>query len=42
VAERGTHDELIRADRGYARLFRLQAAGYRDPGRPAAAWTATE
>jgi len=28
VAERGTHDELIRAERGYARMFRLQAAGY--------------
>jgi ATP-binding cassette subfamily B protein len=29
VAELGTHDELVRADRRYARLFELQAAGYR-------------
>jgi ATP-binding cassette, subfamily B, bacterial len=28
IAEQGTHDELLAADRGYARLFRLQARGY--------------
>jgi ATP-binding cassette subfamily B protein len=28
VTERGTHHELIAADGSYARLFRLQAAGY--------------
>jgi ATP-binding cassette subfamily B protein len=28
VAENGTHDELMRADREYARLFRLQAARF--------------
>ncbi|MEV6520420.1 ABC transporter ATP-binding protein [Longispora sp. NPDC051575] len=30
VAEHGTHDELVAADAGYARLFRTQAAGYQD------------
>lgn len=30
VAERGDHDSLLAADGAYARLFRLQAAGYRD------------
>ena len=29
VAEQGTHDELMAAGGRYARLFRLQAAGYR-------------
>lgn len=28
IAERGTHDQLMRADGEYARLFALQAAGY--------------
>ncbi len=28
ITERGTHDELLRADGEYARLFALQAAGY--------------
>jgi ATP-binding cassette subfamily B protein len=28
VTEQGTHDELLAAGGGYARLFRLQAAGY--------------
>ena len=31
VVERGTHEELMKADDAYARLFLLQAAGYRDP-----------
>ncbi|MEV4380148.1 ABC transporter ATP-binding protein [Streptosporangium sp. NPDC049644] len=30
IAERGDHHELYRADGPYARLFRLQADGYRD------------
>ena len=30
VAERGTHDELMRLDGEYARLFSLQATGYQD------------
>jgi ATP-binding cassette subfamily B protein len=30
VAERGTHDELMHAGGTYARLFKLQASGYRD------------
>lgn len=30
VAELGTHDELIAADGGYARLFRLQASAYHE------------
>jgi len=30
VAEHGRHDELLAAGGRYARLFRLQAAGYRD------------
>jgi ABC-type multidrug transport system fused ATPase/permease subunit len=29
VVEQGTHDELMRQDRRYARLFNLQAEGYR-------------
>ncbi len=32
VAECGTHTELMTADQHYARLFRLQATGYRDAG----------
>ncbi len=28
ITERGTHRQLVAADGGYARLFRLQAAGY--------------
>ena len=29
VSELGTHDELVRANGRYAKLFELQAAGYR-------------
>jgi ATP-binding cassette subfamily B protein len=36
VAEQGTHDELLAADGDYARLFRLQAAGYQDTVVPTA------
>jgi ATP-binding cassette subfamily B protein len=28
IAEDGTHDELLARDATYARLYRLQAAGY--------------
>jgi ATP-binding cassette subfamily B protein len=28
IAEDGTHDELLRRDETYARLYRLQASGY--------------
>jgi ATP-binding cassette, subfamily B, bacterial len=31
VAEQGTHQELLAADAGYAKLFRMQAAGYAEP-----------
>jgi ATP-binding cassette subfamily B protein len=34
IAEQGTHDSLMRLDGRYARLFRLQAAGYRDVVTP--------
>ncbi|GIJ46108.1 multidrug ABC transporter permease [Virgisporangium aliadipatigenens] len=37
VAERGTHDELLDAEGRYARLFRRQAAGYRDDQVPMSA-----
>jgi ATP-binding cassette, subfamily B, bacterial len=30
VEQAGTHEELVAGGGGYARLFRLQAAGYRD------------
>ena len=30
ITELGTHDALLAADCTYARLFRLQAAGYQD------------
>ena len=30
IIEGGTHESLLRANGTYARLFRLQAAGYRD------------
>lgn len=29
MAEQGSHDELLRLDGAYARLFSLQASGYR-------------
>jgi ATP-binding cassette subfamily B protein len=35
VVEQGAHHELVSADGAYARLFELQAKGYRMPGRPA-------
>jgi ABC-type multidrug transport system fused ATPase/permease subunit len=28
VLEQGTHEELVQSGQKYARLFRLQAAGY--------------
>ncbi|WP_248960692.1 ABC transporter ATP-binding protein [Sphaerisporangium perillae] len=31
IAEQGTHDELLRTDGPYAKLFLLQAEGYRGP-----------
>jgi ATP-binding cassette subfamily B protein len=34
VIEQGTHDELLGADRTYARMFRLQAAGYLADDQP--------
>ena len=33
VAEQGGHDDLLTAGGVYARLFELQAAGYRDDVR---------
>ncbi|RJL32604.1 ABC transporter ATP-binding protein [Bailinhaonella thermotolerans] len=33
VAERGRHDDLMAADGDYARLFRLQSAGYQEAAR---------
>jgi ATP-binding cassette subfamily B protein len=29
IVERGSHEELMQLDRRYARLFSLQARGYR-------------
>jgi ATP-binding cassette subfamily B protein len=37
LIEQGTHAELVRAGGTYARLFLLQAAGYRDDAEPAPA-----
>ncbi|NYE14948.1 ABC-type multidrug transport system fused ATPase/permease subunit [Actinomadura citrea] len=34
VAELGTHETLLAAGGHYARLFRLQAAGYQEAPRP--------
>ncbi|WP_026412650.1 ABC transporter ATP-binding protein [Actinomadura oligospora] len=34
VTEQGTHDTLLAADGGYARLFRLQASGYQEATTP--------
>ncbi|MFF8913269.1 ABC transporter ATP-binding protein [Streptomyces sp. NPDC015032] len=36
IIEQGTHDQLMRADRAYARLFAMQACGYRS-GTPVTA-----
>jgi ATP-binding cassette, subfamily B, bacterial len=36
IVERGSHDTLLAADGEYARLFRLQADGYRDTRQPSA------
>ncbi|MFF4409918.1 ABC transporter ATP-binding protein [Streptomyces sp. NPDC001262] len=34
IVEQGTHDQLVEADGRYARLFTLQATGYRAAGPP--------
>lgn len=34
IVEQGTHDQLVEADGRYARLFTLQATGYRAAGAP--------